>query len=101
MTRAETVRVDLADRGYDILVGAGMMAELGDAIRARFGIRRAFIVTDEQVAKHWLEPARQALSAAGCQTEQIVLPNGEATKSFAQLERLLDRLLDAQVGRGG
>ena len=101
MTSAETIRVDLADRGYDILVGAGMMAELGYAIRTRFGVRRAFIVTDEQVAKHWLEPARQALSAAGCQTELIVLPNGEAAKSFAQLERLLDRLLDARIGRDG
>ena len=40
MTSAETIRVDLADRGYDILVGAGMMAELGDAVRARFGTLR-------------------------------------------------------------
>jgi 3-dehydroquinate synthase len=97
----ETVRVDLGDRSYDILVGAGAMARLGEAVVARFGRRRAFIVTDDQVARHWLEPAEAALRAAGCETAHVVLPSGEATKSFSQLEQLLDWLLSARLGRDG
>jgi len=101
MTDRDIVRVDLADRGYDIAVGAGLMDELGDLVTARFGARRTFIVTDDRVAPHWLEPAGVALRTAGCAVDQIVLESGEATKSFTHLERVLDRLLDARIGRDG
>jgi 3-dehydroquinate synthase len=101
MSAAETVRVDLGARGYDILVGAGLMRRLGETVRERFGQRRAFVVTDEKVAPHWLGPARAGLEGAGIETRQFVLPNGESTKSFGQLERLLDWLLSERVGRDG
>ena len=101
MSAADTVRVELGDRAYDIIVGAGSLARLGEVVRARFGQRRAFIVTDEQVAKHWLEPARQGFDAAGIEVRHFILPTGESTKSFSQLERLLDWLLGERVGRDG
>lgn len=101
MSTTDIVRVELGDRAYDIIVGAGMMEGLGEAVRARFGQRRAFIVTDEQVAQHWLEPARQGLEAEGMDPRHFVLPTGESTKSFGQLERLLGWLLSERVGRDG
>jgi 3-dehydroquinate synthase len=101
MSGTDIVRVELGDRGYDIVVGVGLMAGMGDAVRARFGQRRAFIVTDTEVARHWLEPARRGLRAAGIETEHFVLPNGESTKSLENLQRLLDWLLSARVGRDG
>ena len=101
MNGSDTVRMDLGDRAYDIIVGAGQIARLGEAVRDRFGQRRAFIVTDDEVAHHWLEPARRGLEASGIATSQFILPKGESTKSFAQLERLLDWLLGQHVGRDG
>jgi 3-dehydroquinate synthase len=101
MSGTDIVRVELGDRGYDIVVGAGLIAGMGDAVRARFGQRRAFIVTDKEVARHWLEPAQQGLRAAGIETDHFVLPNGESTKSLENLQRLLDWLLSARVGRDG
>jgi 3-dehydroquinate synthase len=101
MSTADTVRVELGDRAYDIIVGAGMIGRLGEAIFTRFGRRRAFIVTDEQVARHWLKPARQGLDDAGFDSRHFILPTGESTKSFAQLERLLNWLLGEHVGRDG
>lgn len=101
MTDMETVRVELGERAYDIEVGAGRMAALGEAVLRRFGKRRAFIVTDEHVAPHWLETARGGLVAGGIDTKHYILPTGESTKSFEQLERLLDWLLGERVGRDG
>ena len=101
MSTQDTVRVELGDRGYDIIVGDRMMTRLGEAVRARFGQRRGFVVTDERVCQHWLQPALQGLQAAGIETRHFILPTGESTKSFAQLERLLDWLLGERVGRDG
>jgi 3-dehydroquinate synthase len=98
VTSWETVRVE---RGYDIEVGAGRMAALGEAILERFGKRRAFIVTDEHVAPHWLSTARDGLVAGGIETKHYILPTGESTKSFRNLESLLDWLLGERVGRDG
>jgi 3-dehydroquinate synthase len=101
VTSMETVRVELGERAYDIEVGAGRMAALGEAILERFGKRRAFIVTDEHVAPHWLSTARDGLVAGGIETKHYILPTGESTKSFRNLESLLDWLLGERVGRDG
>ena len=101
MTGMETVRVELGERAYDIVVGAGQMARLGEAVLQRFGKRRAFIVTDEHVAPHWLAAARDGLDANGIESKHYILPTGESTKSFEQLERLLDWLLGERIGRDG
>jgi 3-dehydroquinate synthase len=101
VTSMETVRVELGERAYDIEVGAGRMAALGEAILERFGKRRAFIVTDEHVAPHWLSTARDGLVAGGIETKHYILQTGESTKSFRNLESLLDWLLGERVGRDG
>ena len=67
------VEVALADRAYDIVIGRGVLASLGERVaRLRPGVRTA-IVTDRTVAKHWLEPAEASLAAAGIPTSRIVV----------------------------
>ncbi len=95
----ETVRVALGDRSYDIRIGPGLLARAGAEIGPVMAGRKAAIVTDEQVAALHLEALRAGLAEAGIGAEAVVLPAGEATKSFARLEALLDRLLDLKVGR--
>jgi len=101
VTSTETVRVELGERAYDIVVGADQMAKLGEAILERFGKRRAFVVTDEHVAPHWLATARGGLDGSGIENKHYILPTGESTKSFEQLEGLLDWLLGERIGRDG
>ena len=99
MTSCDIVPVELSDRTYDIVVADGLMSRLGELVVERLGRRRVVFLTDERVAAHWLSTARASLQAVGCRTTEIVVPEGEATKSFAQLERVIDHLLDAHVGR--
>jgi 3-dehydroquinate synthase len=95
----ERVRVDLAGRGYDILIGPGLLAEAGRHVAPLLPRPFTVIVTDETVAGLHLEPLRAGLGAQGIRAEAIVLPPGEATKSMPMLDRLLGQLLEARVER--
>jgi len=96
----ETVRVELGTRSYDILIGAGEIARAGDRIAEITRGRPPVIVTDENVAPIHLPALRASLAAAGLNdAHAIVLPAGEATKSFARLERLCEDILALGVER--
>ncbi len=79
---ATTVPVALGTRAYDIVIGRGLLAELGKRIAALKPGASAAIVTDETVAAHHLAAAEAALAAAGIRAVPIVVPPGEATKSW-------------------
>jgi 3-dehydroquinate synthase len=94
-----TVRVALGSRAYDIAIGRGLLAELGQRIAALKPGASAAIVTDETVAARHLQAAEAALAAAGIRATPIVVPAGEASKSWDGLEEVCDRLLDARIER--
>jgi 3-dehydroquinate synthase len=96
---AQTVHVELAERGYDILIGTGNLGEIGARVKA-LGPSRVAIVTDETVGRLYLEKVQGSLEAAGLASEHFVLPPGEATKSFERLTALCDELLDMKLERG-
>jgi len=81
MRRIETL-------GYPVLIGDGLIGA------AALPAGRLFLVTDENVlAAGW--PDRLGADFAG----SLVLAPGEASKSLAQIARLLDALIDAGIGR--
>jgi 3-dehydroquinate synthase len=94
------VHVDLGDRAYDVLVGPDLVTRAGVLIAKRFDKARAAIVTDENVAVHHLPELEAALREAGRHAGTVVLPPGEATKSFAELARLSEELLALKLERG-
>jgi 3-dehydroquinate synthase len=93
------VPVELPTGGYEIRIGP-VLAEAGAAIAA-LGARQAAIVTDENVAGLYLSAVADSLAAAGLQVAtRIIVPPGEHSKSFVELERVLDELLDTRIERG-
>jgi 3-dehydroquinate synthase len=97
----ETVlRVALARREYDIVIGRGLLAQLGTRIKALRPGAVAAIVTDEHVAQHHLATASQALEAAEVRCSRIIVPAGEASKSYPVLEKVCDQLLENRIERG-
>lgn len=97
---SQTINVSLADRSYDIHVGAGGIARAGELLKP-FARGTIPIVTDRHVAALHLEPLVASLHAAQIKTQQIVVEPGEQTKSFPSLERLISELLESGVDRGG
>jgi 3-dehydroquinate synthase len=97
---AERVRVGLGERAYDIVVGKDVLASAGREIATLTRSRRAFVVTDENVARRHLDALRSSLGEAALESAVAILPPGEATKSFAMLEHLTGLMLDAGIERG-
>jgi len=93
------VPVSLGDRSYEIHIEAGLLARSGELLAPLARGRTMAIVTDDNVLPH-LATLQASLAAAGVESEAIVLPPGEGTKSWAQLAALTDRLLDLGIERG-
>lgn len=97
---ARTVHVALGDRAYDVLIGPALLEQAGRLIATRLGKGRCGIVTDENVAKYHLTTVEASLRAESRHRGSIVLPAGEASKSFAQLGPLCEQLLAMGLERG-
>ena len=104
ITPAATIPVTLGSRSYDVLIGPGLMVHAADLIEARLGKgpgkAKCGIVTDANVAPYHLAPLEASLKATGRHAGTEVLAPGEATKSFASLSRLCERLLEMALERG-
>ncbi|MBN9309637.1 3-dehydroquinate synthase [Devosia sp.] len=100
MAEPTTVHVALPGRAYDILIGQALLDGAGQRLAAMFPGRRFGIVTDNEVARTQLPRLVAALDRAGIGHAEIVLPNGERTKSFDRLEEVVDALLAARLERG-
>ncbi len=96
----EVVGVELGARRYDIVIGPQALDALGDRLAALSPGGRAMIVTDRNVAACHLERLEMALAGKMVLAPSIVVPPGESTKCFAELERVLDEMLDARIERG-
>jgi shikimate kinase/3-dehydroquinate synthase len=92
--------VRLAERSYDILVGEGLLARAGSLMAPVLPARRVVVVTDQSVAPLHLPALRAGLETAGVEVLAVVeVPPGEASKSFAQLERVVEAALAAGADR--
>src|SRR5258706_14839066 len=96
-----SVPVALGDRSYHVHIGEGVLAQAGEllASHARKS-RKGPVVTDETVARLHYPLFAESLRAAGLTPVALVLPPGEQSKSFRELESLTGMLLDQGVERG-
>jgi 3-dehydroquinate synthase len=99
-TDEKRVRVELGDRGYDIVIGSGLLARAGEYIKPLTRRPRVFVVADAAVDALHLAALRAGLSAAGVSIAVVVeVPPGEASKSMTSLERVMDRLIEGGAER--
>lgn len=94
------VSVSLGDRSYEILIGTGLIEASGAELAKVLPGARAAIVTDENVAALHLSRVEASLERAGITSHAIIVPAGEKSKSFAQLELVVDGILAARLERG-
>jgi len=93
------VNVALGERSYDIHIGRGLLASLGQKIAALRPGAKVAIVTDETVMRHHLAAAEATLATAGITATSVTVPPGESSKSFPVLERVCEALIAARVER--
>jgi len=93
------VPVTLGARTYDIVIGRGLLASLGERIKTLRPGARVAIVTDETVAAHHLAATEATLKAAGIDSARILVPAGEGSKSYATFEKVCEAIIAARVER--
>ena len=94
------VPVAIAGRPYEVRIGAGLLAELVPHCRGLLRKPGVPIITDANVYAAWGAVVQAALHDAGHEPHWRILPPGEATKSWDELARTVDWLLQLEVERG-
>ena len=97
-TPTETVRIDLADRSYDILIGENLLGEAGTYGQLPKAAA-ALIVTNTTVSPLYEAALRQALSGHYKSVHSIQLPDGEVYKDWLTLNLVFDSLLSQACDR--
>jgi len=94
------VNVALGERSYDIVIGRGVLASLGARIAGLRPGAKVVIVTDDNVARYHLEPAEAALREAGVAASRVIVPPGEASKSYRVFEQVCEAIVASRIERG-
>lgn len=84
---------------YNILIGRGLLGQLGEEIRKRIRPCKAAIVTDSTVEKLYAEQAEVSLRKAGFSVCRFVYPAGEGSKQIGTLSELLEFLAEEEITR--
>ncbi len=94
------VDVSLGARSYEIVIGRGVIAALGARIAALRPGAKTFVVTDDNVARYALASAEAALARAGVAASRVIVPAGEASKSFRVFEQVCEAIIASRIERG-
>lgn len=95
----KTVRVELADRSYDIMIAPGTRARVGELAK-KLGLgSRCLVVTDETVGPLYARTVVDGLREAGFATETAELEPGEQSKSLETVRGLYDEMLQKNLDR--
>lgn len=88
-----------ASARYDVLIGAGLLPQLGTHAAACVKGRRACIVSESNVYPLYGAAAEQSLKAAGFDAVSYVFPAGEESKNGENYLSLLNFLAEHQLTR--
>jgi len=102
------ITVELGEHRYPILVQSGALDMAAKHLAGFANNQRLFVLTDEHVGLHLLPRLRRAFTGSAIDLVEKILPPGEASKSWHQLEMVTDWLLaegaersDTLVALGG
>jgi 3-dehydroquinate synthase len=96
----ETLKVELGERSYPIMVGSKTLDYLGEAVRKLGCGSRLLVVTNDTVGPLYGERVKNSLQKAGFDLLYYELPDGEEFKSLQSAEKLYTIALEGGLERG-
>lgn len=90
----QRVRVNLAERGYDILIGSGALAHITEQLDSmhQSGARRAFVVVDTGVPQSFVDHLLSSIKSAGLEPTTASITPSEPIKSIETYQALLQQI---------
>jgi 3-dehydroquinate synthase len=93
----DELRVELAERAYPILIGPALIDDPSHFASRNMG--RVAVVTSDRIAPYFLERLRATLARAQVEAIEIILPDGEAAKTWETLNQVYSGLLAQRCDR--
>lgn len=93
MSTTRTIPVKLGERGYDIVVGSGLIVNAAQWVVPLLASPRVIVITDEHAVKHYGEALRASLEGKHIRVEEVIIKPGEGSKSFSSYGKLMEELL--------
>lgn len=88
-----------ASREYDVLIGHGLLDELGTLAAGAVDAKTAAIVSDDSVFALYGKRAAAALERAGLRVVSFVFPHGESSKNLTVYGQVLNFLCENRISR--
>ena len=95
----DSVRVNLGDRSYLILIKNSLLNESGEIIFSSNVGKSAVVITNTTVGALYLAPLLKSLEEALFHVAVITLPDGEQHKTIFWMEQIYDQLLSCNLDR--
>ncbi len=92
----KTVSINLGTRSYDICIGVDLL-DSDQELLPWIHSNQVLIITNEIVAPLYLEKVKNSLGNK--KSYEIILPDGENTKSLQTAETIFDRMLEIPLDR--
>ena len=94
----ERIRID-ASRCYDVIIGGGVLSQIGKQTASLVRGRKCAVVSDDITNGLFFEDVRESLEASGFSVSSFVIPHGEDSKSTENYINLLEFLADEELTR--
>lgn len=99
MSELIQIDIDLGRRSYPVFIGHDYLMNTADLIKPYIRSEKVFLITDEIVGLLYLPLVRNSLESAGMKVSVLTVPAGESSKSFAQAEKILEKILKTGCDR--
>src|SRR6266404_704845 len=94
-----SLEVKSARHSYRVLIGPGLLANAGEALKETVPAARCAIISDTNIADRFAERLTKSLAAAGYKPTLLVVPPGEESKSVEQAGEICEEMLAAGLDR--
>ena len=95
----ENIAVELGGRSYIVHIESGALNSIAEHLEPYISQDKLLFITDSNVVGKYWKPIRASLAKAGVTAEAFILPAGEQSKNWQNLEAICDWLLKHGVER--
>ena len=90
----KTVRAELGDSGYDIMIGNGLLSRAGELAGKVISGRKGAIISDDTVMALYGDTLSESLEKSGFETVKFAFPHGENSKNLETYGKILEFLAE-------
>jgi 3-dehydroquinate synthase len=95
----QVVGVHLGQKSYPILIGSGILPQVGKEVETILGIRRAVVLTVARVRRLYGHSLEASLAAGGIESSTIEVPDREEGKTLETYSKVMKELLAIGAGK--